>query len=190
MNVLLINCSPVKNGATAEIIKVVNSYLTVNFDVKSICIDDYKIQFCKGCRLCHSSAKCTQDDDVTKIIKEFEQADIIISVSPSYWADIPGQYKVFIDRCTPWCNTHEPHATIGSGKKGYSIALRTGPSMKECNRIIETIEHFYGHLEIAPKANLGLCSIENKNDVASRQNELEEFCQKVINDCRYGEVIR
>ena len=37
-------------------------------------------------------------------------------ITPSYWADIPGQFKAFIDRCTPWCNTHEPHATIKPGK--------------------------------------------------------------------------
>ena len=41
------------------------------------------------------------------------------------------------------CNTHEPHAKISSGKKGYVIALRTGPGMRECERIIATIEHFY-----------------------------------------------
>lgn len=55
VKVLVMNCSLVRNGATAEIV------------------------------------------------------NIVISVSPSYWADIPGQFKVFIDRCTPWCNTHEPH---------------------------------------------------------------------------------
>ena len=44
MNALVINCSPVRNGATA---------------------------------------------------------DIVVSVSPSYWADMPGQFKVFIDWCTP-----------------------------------------------------------------------------------------
>ena len=75
------------------------------------------------------------EHDVDRIIEQYEWADIIISVSPSYWADIPGQFKAFIDRCTPWCNTHEPHAKISSGKKGYAIALRTGPSMKECERI-------------------------------------------------------
>ena len=37
-------------------------------------------------------------------------------MSPLYWADIPGQFKAFIDRCTPWCNTHEPHAKISSGR--------------------------------------------------------------------------
>lgn len=41
------------------------------------------------------------------------------------------------------------------GKKGYSIALRTGPSTKECTRIKESIEHFYGHLEIKPMVSLG-----------------------------------
>ena len=42
MKVLVINCSPVRNGATAEIV------------------------------------------------------NIVISVSPSYWADIPGQFKVLL----------------------------------------------------------------------------------------------
>jgi len=88
---------------------------------------------------------------------------------------------VFIDRCTPWCNTHDPHATISQGKKGYSIALRTGPSIRECNKIIESIEHFYGHLNIAASGRLGLCSVENKTDVQNRANEIEEFCNILKN---------
>ena len=42
MNILLINCSPVQNGATAEIIKIVNSFLEKGHNTKSICIDDVK----------------------------------------------------------------------------------------------------------------------------------------------------
>ncbi len=40
MNVLLMNCSPVKNGATAEIINAVSSLLESKYNVSSICIDD------------------------------------------------------------------------------------------------------------------------------------------------------
>ena len=138
MKVLVMNCSPVRNGATAEIVNIVTARLEKKHDVKNICIDDYDIKFCKGCRKCHTTAKCVQKDDVDRIIEQYEWADIVISVSPSYWADIPGQFKVFIDRCTPWCNTHEPHAKISSGKKGYVIALRTGPGMRECERLIAT----------------------------------------------------
>ena len=182
MKILLINCSPVRNGATAEIIKIIHSFFHPEHDVRSICIDDYDIKFCKGCRSCHTTAKCVQNDDVGKVIEQYDWADIIISVSPSYWADIPGQFKVFIDRCTPWCNTHEPHATISGGKKGYSIALRTGTNMKECDRIIESIEHFYGHLEIVPSGSLGLCSVEYKEAVESRKSEIEEFCYKILKE--------
>ena len=146
MNALIINCSPVRTGATAEIVRSVSDQLSSSYNTKAVCIDDYDFNFCKGCRSCHTTAKCVQEDDVDLLMNEFEWADVIVSVSPSYWADIPGQFKAFIDRCTPWCNTHEPHASVSSGKKGYSIALRTGPGMKECERIIGSIEHFYGHL--------------------------------------------
>ena len=180
MNALIVNCSPVKTGATAEIVKIVSDTLSGAYKTKCICIDDYKFNFCKGCRVCHRTAECVQKDDIPFIIDEFEWADIIVSVSPSYWADIPGQFKAFIDRCTPWCNTHEPHATISKGKKGFSIALRTGPSMGECERIIQSIEHFYGHLEIECCGRLGLCSVEYKESIGPRIAEITAFCENDI----------
>ena len=164
MRALVMNCSPVKNGATAEIVKIASENLGKRYEVKTACIDDYQIGFCRGCRSCHQTAKCIQQDDVDQIMELFEWADILILVSPSYWADVPGQFKAFIDRCTPWCNTHEPHASVRAGKKGYAVALRTGPSMKECEQIIKTLEHFYGHLEIECCGSLGLCSVECKGD--------------------------
>ncbi len=179
MNALVMNCSPVRNGATAEIVRIVSECLKRKYEVKAVCIDDFFIRYCKGCRSCHSTARCVQQDDVEMILKLYEWADVIVSVAPSYWADIPGQFKVFIDRCTPWSNTHEPHAAISREKRGYSIALRTGPGMKECDRIIESIEHFYGHLEIARCGHLGLCSVEYKEAVAERKNEIVEFCSEI-----------
>ena len=179
LNALVINCSPLRTGATARIAEIVIQELKKRFDTKSVCIDDYSFAFCKGCRSCHNTAKCVQSDDFDLLIAEFEKADVIVCISPSYWADIPGQFKAFIDRCTPWCNTHEPHAALSSGKRGYTIALRTGPSMKECERIIGSIEHFYGHLEIECCGSMGLCSIEYREEVADRQDEILKFCESI-----------
>ena len=181
MNALIINCSPVRTGATAEIVRIVTEQLSAKYSVRSICIDDYSFLFCKGCRSCHKTAKCFMSDAavIQSIMDEYDAADMIVSVSPSYWADIPGHFKAFIDRCTPWCNTYEPHATIRSGKKGYVIALRTGPSMPECERIIGSIEHFYGHLEIECMGHLGLTSIEYKENVELRRKEIIDFCSNI-----------
>ncbi|SHM48746.1 flavodoxin family protein [Ruminococcus flavefaciens] len=179
MNALIINCSPVRNGATAEIVRIVTEELSKKYTAKSICIDDHSFGFCKGCRTCHDTARCVQNDDHSLFMYDFENADIIVSVAPSYWADVPAQFKAFIDRCTPWCNTHEPHAKLRSGKKGYAIALRTGPNMKECAKIIGTIEHFYGHMEIECCGGLGLCSVEYKEAVEPRKAEITSFCDTI-----------
>ncbi|MBR6967203.1 MAG: flavodoxin family protein [Ruminococcus sp.] len=179
MNALVMNCSPVRSGATAETVSIIAGELSGTFDTKAVCIDDYSFGFCRGCRSCHSTAVCVQSDDTTLLMAEFDNADIIVCVSPSYWADVPAQFKAFIDRCTPWCNTHEPHAKLKSGKKGYTAVLRTGPNMKECQRIIGTVEHFYGHLEIECCGSLGLCSVECREDVLPRKAEIISFCNNI-----------
>ena len=51
--------------------------------------------------------------------------------------------------------------------------------MTECDRVIESIEHFYGHLEIECCGKLGLCAIENKEEVQKRKNEIVEFCREI-----------
>ena len=48
MRALVINCSPVKTGATAEIVSIVSRELSKKYDVKSICVDDYTFSFCRG----------------------------------------------------------------------------------------------------------------------------------------------
>ena len=175
MKALVINCSPVKTGATAEIARIISSCLAEKYETKAVCIDDYKFSFCKGCRSCHTTAECVMHDDVEILMQEFEAADVIVSVSPSYWADVPGQFKAFIDRCTPWCNTHEPYRHLSPGKKGFAVVLRTGPNMKECERLIDTIEHFYGHLNIECAGHIGFTSVEYKKDVASYMEEITAF---------------
>lgn len=180
MKILIINCSPVRTGATDGIVRAVGEAVSSGNEVRCTCIDDYAIHYCTGCRTCHTTAECCQQDDVNKLMEQYAWADRIVSVSPSYWADVPGQFKVFIDRCTPWCDTHEPHKQIPAGKKGYTIALRTGPGMRECERIFTTIEHFYGHLHIAPAGRLGLCGVECLADVAPRTDEIRTFCQMVL----------
>ena len=51
--------------------------------------------------------------------------------------------------------------------------------MKECQRSFESIEHFYGHLEIKCCDKLGLCSVEYKDAVEQRKGEIIEFCNKI-----------
>ena len=51
--------------------------------------------------------------------------------------------------------------------------------MQECERIIGSIMHFYGHMEIESCSSLGLCGIEYKEELAPRTEELRQFCKKI-----------
>lgn len=54
-------------------------------------------------------------------------------------------------------------------------------SMRDkCERVIGSIEHFHGHLEIESCGKLGLCSIEYKEDVAGRIDEITDFCNMIL----------
>ena len=44
MKILVINCSPVRNGATAEIVNTVKQCVENENTVKTVCIDDYEIK--------------------------------------------------------------------------------------------------------------------------------------------------
>lgn len=72
VNALVMNCSPVRSGATAEIVYIVSECLKKKYEVTSVGIDDFDINFCKGYRSCHRTAKCIQHDDVDFIIESIE----------------------------------------------------------------------------------------------------------------------
>lgn len=182
-NILLINCSPVRNGATAEILRRIGEGLSQRMpqaEIRSVCIADYDIAYCLGCRQCHNTGVCVQQDGAEELMAQFEWAGVIIPAAPSYWAELPGQFKVFIDRCTPWSNTHEPHARLSGEKRGYAVSLRTGPGMAECERLIASLEHFFGHLEIRPCGSMGLCGVSCRADVAARAEEIRRFCETIL----------
>ena len=180
MNALVFNCSPVRTGATAAMVQIIAAQLSARYQTATACIDDFSFRFCTGCRSCHRTGVCAlPPDGAAQIMAAFESADIIVLAAPSYWADVPGQFKAFIDRCTPWSNTHEPHAVLSDGKKGYAAVLRTGPGMQECERLTATLTHFFGHLEIPCCGSLCLTGVESRADIVTNTQKILAFCDTI-----------
>jgi len=182
--IVLINGSPHRNGSTDELVTLLVSFFNKDlFESQIINLSDYKINYCTGCTTCYETMKCCQKDDYQIIMYTIEKANIVIIVSPSYWADITGTLKVFIDRCTSYCNTRKTHATLSKDKIGFAIALRTGQNPGECLHIIESINHFYGHMKInfEDNYNMYLCGINRgSDDVYKHKTQIEQFAN-IIN---------
>jgi len=181
--VLMINGSPRPQGATQAILQFMQAELEAAGQACDIVrLSDFELNYCLGCKRCFQTAQCVQRDGMDALLAQMAQADTLVLASPSYWGDITGQMKVFIDRCTPYCNTHTPHASLPEGKRGYAIALRTGPSPGECLHIIESMRHFFGHMGIACGENstLYFCGITGANDITDEHiGEIRRFARSI-----------
>ena len=105
----------------------------------------------------------------------------LVSVSPSYWARHSRvNSKVFMTGVLRGVIRMNLMQTYTTWKVWLCDCIKAGPNMPECHKIIGSIEHFYGHLEIKSCGSLGLCSVEYKEDITSRADEIKSFCEKNI----------
>lgn len=141
--------SPRAEGSTATIAaEIVGALVEHGYQAQTILIGDADIAYCFGCRACEKTGECVQTDDVQQIVESMLYADMVIMASPSYWGDITGQLKVFIDRCTSYGNANPARKAMQTSAKGVAIAVRAGKSIGESMRLVATMEHFLSHLDI------------------------------------------
>lgn len=184
MKVISILGSPNAHGNTATILNETERPFKERGDVViRYCLRDCRINYCLGCKLCFPEGQCGQNDDVQTIINDLFESNLVIVSSPSYWGDVTGQMKVFIDRCTPYCNVRHMNHLSEIKIKGVAIAVRAGRTKKENENLVSTIEHFLGHLNIPLVANFTVEGVDAAEDLKSKPEILcaaYDFGKRII----------
>jgi multimeric flavodoxin WrbA len=68
-----------------------------------LAVRDYSLEHCAGCRGCMTAKRCViEGDDLERMVKPLNEADVIIVGSPVYWNSPPGVMKDFMDRVHGW----------------------------------------------------------------------------------------
>lgn len=70
-------------------------------DVTFISLKGKSIEFCKGCLACQQTGNCIIKDDVSEIMNQVMNADVVVWATPIYYYEMSGQMKVLIDRMNP-----------------------------------------------------------------------------------------
>ncbi len=100
MKILAIMGSP--HGAKGTAGPIVNRMMEAVQDggaeAEIISLADYKLQPCKGCRMCAKTGQCVIKDDYAGIKEKLLETDGIILVSPNYMHNVSAQMKAFLDR--------------------------------------------------------------------------------------------
>lgn len=166
------------NGSSSYIADTfIKGFKEANIQTIKYCISDCNIEYCKGCKNCYINDECIINDAVPQIINDIITSDYVVIIAPSYWAGIPAQLKAFFDRTTPYGDTN-PNRKIYSQQaiNGIAVAVRAGTREAENQLILDSIEHYFGHLNIYTSKRISICETDTLDDLLSKhQRTIDEI---------------
>ena len=136
MKVLGLSGSLRKDGNTSALIKVIlKQTADAGIPTEFVSLAGKKISPCLGCDFCKEKKWCVQEkDDWGAVMEKVLESDVLVVGSPTYYYDVNGHLKNFIDRS--YSLYHDRRL---AGKKGVAVAVH---DQKGANRTIQTIEGF------------------------------------------------
>lgn len=161
--------SPHSGGSCAHLIDTFIKGAEKSSKIKKYCIGDLKINYCRGCKKCYESGECVQDDEAKDVVLDILSSDCVVIAAPSWWADVPAQLKTLFDRTTPYGDTN-PNRKYKADKpvKGIAIAVRAGVREAENELILNSIQHYFGHLGIETVERISILQTDNLNDLSEK----------------------
>ncbi|MDD1690069.1 MAG: flavodoxin family protein [Methanoregula sp.] len=143
MKVLGISGSMRKNGNTAILVKeILGRCEESGVKTEFISLAGRKISPCLGCEKCKEKKwSVIENDDWNDMMQKVMKCDVLVIGSPTYYFDVCGHLKNFIDRTYSLY-----HDRKLSGKKGVAVVVHAN---KGAGRAIQTIEGFLSTHEFA-----------------------------------------
>jgi multimeric flavodoxin WrbA len=134
-----------------------------------ILLREKRIEHCDGCLKCDETGECHIRDDMQEIYKKLEDADAIVLASPSYYENVTGLFKDFIDRMNPYYTSKKLE-----GKKVGIIGVGGG-SGKDVIKIIKGVCDAF-QMDVIQSIEFG---IGNDPTNASKNKEAIEKARKL-----------
>ena len=121
MKILVVTGSPRKGGNTEIMAQAFTEAAMQNGHTVTVKkLSELKVNPCIDCEYCFThDGVCVQKDDMNDILKELDQADLLVLASPIYWFDVSAQTKCFIDRMYAF-------AKKGFHLQGVAMLLNSG----------------------------------------------------------------
>lgn len=103
MKIIALNGSPKRERNTAFLLQtVLHTAEELGAQTELLHLTDYNIKPCTGCNRCMRAGICSiQDDDMKVLDEKMLEADGILFGSPTYFMNVSGIMKNFIDRTRP-----------------------------------------------------------------------------------------
>jgi len=90
-----------------------------NVETELVHLAEFDIKHCSGCsEICEKTGECNIKDDMQKLYPKLKTAEVLIMGTPTYYWNVTGLVKDFIDRTNPLYHTESL-----KGKMGAAVAV-------------------------------------------------------------------
>lgn len=163
-----------RKANTYRLVKIMVDLLRErNVETEVIFLGNMNIQNCKGCDdYCSANKICLIQDDMQSLYPKLKEADIIIVGTPTYFWNVSGLLKTFIDRTHPLYVTR----TL-KGKIGVAIAVS---EINGQNFAILSISSFFCLHEMREIGSISI-SHEGKNVKDKDMEMVKILAEKILN---------
>ena len=175
MKILAICGSPRKGNCETMIMEAAEGARTAGARVDVVLLRKLKFSGCCGMDQCYHKAKCLLSDDLTPILEKISKCDALILASPSYFNNVSGLMKNFIDRTNPYCKNKK-----WKGKKAAIIVVggATTRSILECGRTMKDFLLIHG-----------MCLVKTGYFMAEKPDDAEKSVEQKKTVRRLGQIL-
>lgn len=143
-------------------------------------LNTLKYQGCQACSACKGkSERCVLKDDLTQVLDDVIEADVIVLASPVYWGEVSGQMKLFLDRTysflKPGYMEREDKHRLPPGKKLVWIQVQGAESPAQFGDIFVRYNMFFSQLNYFTETfQLRACGVNSVGAVNNRPELIAE----------------
>lgn len=135
----------------------------------------------KGCIACYACKTkrqdCALNDDLTQVLNDVKECDVLIMASPTYFGEVSSQLKAFIDRTfsylKPDYTTNPQSSRLNPGKKLVFIIAQGHPDEEFFKDIFPRYDFFFKWYGFKESYLIRACGVYNVEDVAKRDDIVE-----------------
>ncbi len=178
--VILINCSPRRNGNSERAAERIARNLLPDFNTHPVRIHDLSINPCGDCdKFCEKTGRCRLKDDMEILYSLFDSSAALILVSPVYFYNLPGYAKIMIDRCQPyWILKKEnrpPRARIFFSAAVMIGATRGSKLFVGMKQVFNSFSSVLGVEHVHPHHVLEIRRVDARGEIDSHMEEIDRF---------------
>jgi len=152
VDILALCGSPRKNRTTINVLQAVLDGTGRPYEILWPAF--MNIKHCVGCLKCKhdTPGKCWQDDDMTIAIEKMYEAKALVIASPTYFGNVPGPTKNFMDRSIPtsyagigdvWEGAEDHGTRPFKGQPAIILAISGGGDHEKTAANIRLILEYY-----------------------------------------------